>query len=139
MGSDGCSSPRLLDLDGIAEHLGVSTRHVRRLVAERRIPFLKWGHLLRFDPVEIATWIDDCRVRPPTMSYPLGTLLDEEAARVSPRPGFRIAAHERRLNSPPTEEEPWAGAAPLGTFASCRQVATRRAISTRPGIDIARS
>ena len=87
MESDGCSLPRLLDLDGIAEHLGVSTRHVRRLVAERRIPFLKWGHLLRFDPSEIATWLDGCRVRPPTMSHPLGTLLGEEPARVSRGPG----------------------------------------------------
>ncbi len=87
MESDGRSLPRLLDLDGIAEHLGVSTRHVRRLVAERRIPFLKWGHLLRFDPAEIATWLDGCRVRPPTMSHPLGTVLGEEPARGSRGPG----------------------------------------------------
>jgi hypothetical protein len=36
-------------------------RHVRRLVAERRIPYLKWGHLVRFDPVEIAAWLDAAR------------------------------------------------------------------------------
>lgn len=46
--------PRLLDIAGVAEHLAVSERHVRRLVAERRIPYVKWGHLLRFDPDEIA-------------------------------------------------------------------------------------
>jgi excisionase family DNA binding protein len=57
--------PRLLDIGGIAEHLGVTERHVRRLVAERRIPFVKWGHLLRFDPDEIASWLDSVRV-PPT-------------------------------------------------------------------------
>ncbi len=39
-------------------------RHVRRLVAERRIPFLKWGHLLRFDPMEIQAWIDGFRQHP---------------------------------------------------------------------------
>ena len=50
--------PTLLDIDGVAEHLGVNERHVRRLVAERRIPFVKWGHLLRFDPAEIAAWLD---------------------------------------------------------------------------------
>ena len=82
-----CSLPRLLDLDGIAEHLGVSPRHVRRLVAERRIPFLKWGHLLRFDPAEIAAWLDGCRVRPPMLSHPLGTVLGEESARASRGPG----------------------------------------------------
>ena len=53
--------PTLLDITGVAEHLGVSVRHVRRLVAERRIPFVKWGHLLRFDPEEIAAWIDEAR------------------------------------------------------------------------------
>ena len=56
--------PTLLDIDGIAVHLGVSVRHIRRLVAERRIPYLKWGHLLRFDPVAIAGWLDDSRVDP---------------------------------------------------------------------------
>ena len=38
--------------------------HIRRLVAERRIPFIKWGHLLRFDPAEIERWLDDARRRP---------------------------------------------------------------------------
>jgi len=56
--------PRLLDIAGVAEHLGVTERHVRRLVAERRIPFIKWGHLLRFDPVEVASWLDGVRVPP---------------------------------------------------------------------------
>ena len=31
--------------------------------AERRIPFVKWGHLLRFDPAEIEEWLDGARVR----------------------------------------------------------------------------
>ena len=49
--------PVLLTIEDVAEHLGVTVRHVRRLVAERRIPFIKWGHLLRFDPSEIAEWL----------------------------------------------------------------------------------
>jgi excisionase family DNA binding protein len=56
--------PRLLDIAGVAEHLAVSERHVRRLVAERRIPYVKWGHLLRFDPDEVAEWLDASRRRP---------------------------------------------------------------------------
>jgi excisionase family DNA binding protein len=49
--------PVLMNIEQVAEHLGVSVRHVRRLVAERRIPFVKWGHLLRFNPIEIGNWI----------------------------------------------------------------------------------
>ena len=56
--------PRLLDIRDVAEHLGVTERHVRRLVAERRIPFVKWGHLLRFDPDEIVSWLDGVTVPP---------------------------------------------------------------------------
>jgi excisionase family DNA binding protein len=53
----------LVDIEWVARRLGVKVRHVRRLVAERRIPFVKWGHLLRFDPAEIEK-IDGFR-RPP--------------------------------------------------------------------------
>lgn len=54
--------PTLLDVTTVADHLGVTVRHVRRLVAERRIPYLKWGHLLRFDPDRIAAWLCDQEV-----------------------------------------------------------------------------
>ena len=53
--------PRLLSTDELAEHLGVTQRHVRRLVAERRVPFLKWRRFVRFDPTEIAMWLDSAR------------------------------------------------------------------------------
>ncbi len=52
---------RFLDIEEVARLLGVGVRHVRRLVADRRIPYLKWGHLLRFDPVEIDAWLDAAR------------------------------------------------------------------------------
>lgn len=52
----------LLDVEGVAVRLGVTPRHVRRLVAERRIPFIKWGHLLRFEPADVETWIARQRV-----------------------------------------------------------------------------
>jgi len=48
---------RLVDIEAVASYLGVNVRHVRRLVAERRIPFVKWGRLLRFDLGEIDRWI----------------------------------------------------------------------------------
>jgi excisionase family DNA binding protein len=56
--------PRLVDIGSIAEHLGVKVRHVRQLVAERRIPYVKWGKLLRFDPREVSAWIAERRVEP---------------------------------------------------------------------------
>jgi excisionase family DNA binding protein len=51
-------APDLIDIAAVAQRLGVQVRHVRRLVHERRIPYVKWGHLLRFDPSDIDTWID---------------------------------------------------------------------------------
>lgn len=44
------------------EELAVSVRYVRRLVAERRIPYIKVGHLVRFEPGVVAEWIDDNRI-----------------------------------------------------------------------------
>jgi len=52
---------RLLTISEVADALNGDVRHVRRLVYERRIPYLKWGHLLRFDPEEIQEWIDQSR------------------------------------------------------------------------------
>lgn len=51
----------LWDVEAVARRLGVQVRHIRRLVSERRIPYLKWGHLLRFDPAEIERWLDGAR------------------------------------------------------------------------------
>lgn len=53
--------PRLLTLEQLTAALETSQRHVRRLVAERRIPYLKVGGRLRFDADEIAGWLDTAR------------------------------------------------------------------------------
>ena len=52
----------LIDMTELAHWLGTSPRHVRRLVEEQRVPYLKIGHYVRFDPVEISVWIDRQRV-----------------------------------------------------------------------------
>jgi excisionase family DNA binding protein len=52
----------LLDTDELAKVLCVTPRHVRRLVAERRIPFVKVGRFVRFDPGELDIWLDQQRV-----------------------------------------------------------------------------
>lgn len=53
--------PHLLTIDELAGQLGITIRHVRRLVAERRVPYLKVGGLVRFDPTDIAAWLDEGR------------------------------------------------------------------------------
>jgi excisionase family DNA binding protein len=52
----------LIGIGALAAWLGVEIAFVRRLVAERRIPFLKIGKFVRFDPDEVATWLDQQRV-----------------------------------------------------------------------------
>jgi excisionase family DNA binding protein len=53
--------PELIDIETLAHLLGDSVRRVRRLVAERRVPYLKVGHFVRFDPAEIVEWLDSAR------------------------------------------------------------------------------
>ena len=53
---------RFLDVKELAGWLGVEVVFVRRLIAERRVPFVKIGRFVRFDPEEIAAWIDSQRV-----------------------------------------------------------------------------
>lgn len=55
---------QLIDLPTLACWLGVTERHIRRLVSERRIPFHKWGHHLRFDPVDVRDWLTEHRIDP---------------------------------------------------------------------------
>lgn len=60
-------APRpLLSVPALAERLGTSERHVRRLVHERRIPFVKLGDgrgaPVRFDPADVDRWLDARRV-----------------------------------------------------------------------------
>jgi excisionase family DNA binding protein len=54
--------PALIDVEMLARYLGVTVHHVRRLVQERRIPHLKVGVFVRFDPQEVACWLEERRV-----------------------------------------------------------------------------
>lgn len=51
----------MLTIDQLAQRLGTTVRHVRRLVAERRVPYVKVGKFVRFDPKDIAEWLDRAR------------------------------------------------------------------------------
>jgi excisionase family DNA binding protein len=53
---------RLLTLLEAAERLGTSVRFARRLVAERRIAFVKVGRHVRIDPADLEAFIAAGRV-----------------------------------------------------------------------------
>lgn len=52
----------LLDIESAAQHLSVSPRFVRRLVAQRRVPYLKIGKFVRFEVADLDAWLQSCRV-----------------------------------------------------------------------------
>ena len=54
--------PRLLSIDVLADHLGVTERFVRRLVEDNRVPYLKVGKFVRFDPDDINAWLANTRI-----------------------------------------------------------------------------
>ena len=54
----GGSLPMLVDIETAARAFGISVRQMRRFVAEGRIPFVRVGHLIRFDPDELNEWLD---------------------------------------------------------------------------------
>lgn len=54
-------SDTLLTVADVAELFGVRTRFVYRLVDERRIPFIKVGRYLRFDPADVDAYLEGRR------------------------------------------------------------------------------
>ena len=53
---------RLLTVEEAADRLGTSVRFVRRLVAERRIAYVKVGRHVRLDPGDVEVFIAARRV-----------------------------------------------------------------------------
>lgn len=50
--------PTLVDIPTVSRSFGISTRQVRRVVADGQIPFVRVGHLIRFDLDALKEWID---------------------------------------------------------------------------------
>ena len=48
----------LLDINEAAERLGTTERHMRALIVDRKIPYIKVGRLIRFDPSALDEWIE---------------------------------------------------------------------------------
>ena len=59
---------RLLTVDGAAERLSTSPRFVRRLIAERRIEFVRIGRHVRISEATLADFIAAGRVEPMTLA-----------------------------------------------------------------------
>lgn len=59
----------LLTADEVAARLKATPRFVRRLVAERRIAFVKVGRLVRFEASAVAAYIESNRVVPLTRAH----------------------------------------------------------------------
>ncbi len=59
-------SDHLLTVQAAAERMSTSERFVRRLIAERRIEFVKVGRHVRISESALAEFIDAGRVRPMT-------------------------------------------------------------------------
>ena len=52
----------LLNINQAAEHLGTPVRFIRRLIAERRIPFYKIGRYVRIDAADLDRFIQEGRI-----------------------------------------------------------------------------
>ena len=48
---------RLLDINEAAARLGTTKRHMRALVFDRKIDYVKVGRLVRFAPAALDEWI----------------------------------------------------------------------------------
>ena len=53
---------RLIDIEAVSEQLGVCIKTVYGWIHMRRIPFVKIGRLVKFDPKDIETWITERKV-----------------------------------------------------------------------------
>ena len=68
MASHPDSTDRLLTVEAAAERMSTSVRFVRRLIAERRIEFVKIGRHVRISESALAEFIAAGRVRTMTVA-----------------------------------------------------------------------
>ena len=58
------SADRLLTVEAAAERMSTSTRFIRRLIAERRIAYVKIGRHVRITEADLGAFIEDGRIAP---------------------------------------------------------------------------
>lgn len=62
----------LLTVDEAAERLATKPRFIRRLIAEKRIPYVKLGSHARLDSADLDAFIEAGRVQIPARQLRLG-------------------------------------------------------------------
>lgn len=78
------STESLLDIKQAADRLGTPTRFIRRLVAERRIPFYKIGRYIRIDTKDLELFIEHGRVVDRQSQQPMATIKQGPRTAASP-------------------------------------------------------
>ena len=58
------ATDRLLTVEEVAERLGTTVRFPRRLIAERRITYVKLGRYVRIAESVLSAYIESCTVAP---------------------------------------------------------------------------
>lgn len=55
---------QLIDISSAAQALGVSVHTLYKMVSQRRIPYVKVGSRVKFDPLKLEDWIKEQTVMP---------------------------------------------------------------------------
>ena len=55
--------PGYLNRQQIAKFLGVSVRTISNMIRQRRIPFIKFGGTVRFDPVKVRKALEKYEIQ----------------------------------------------------------------------------
>jgi excisionase family DNA binding protein len=54
--------PKLINIKSAAAYIGATVWFMRTIVLENRIPFLRFGHRLLFDPADLDKFIEQEKV-----------------------------------------------------------------------------
>ena len=101
----------LLDIAEVSVWLATSTRHVRRLVTENRIPYVKVGHFIRFDRRDIEGWIAGQKVVvEPDVPVIRSSPVRHRPGRVGGDKSIAPRASGRQASSPSPVTPPWLAA-----------------------------
>ncbi|OQA92043.1 MAG: Helix-turn-helix domain protein [Elusimicrobia bacterium ADurb.Bin231] len=60
---------KLLNINELAEYLGIKISTVYSWVNQRKIPYVKVGRLVKFDQVDIDKWIAEQKVAEANLDY----------------------------------------------------------------------
>lgn len=63
-GRFGAMTTRLLNINEVSHLTGLSPHTLYTMVSQRRIPYVKVGRLLRFDPGHLEAWLKQHTVMP---------------------------------------------------------------------------